>query len=62
MLFNSFEFLLFFLPATLALFFVSARHLGNEAAIGVLVLCSLFFYSWWNPRLPGAFTFFKGLS
>jgi D-alanyl-lipoteichoic acid acyltransferase DltB (MBOAT superfamily) len=49
MLFNSFEFLLFFLPATLALFFVSARHLGNEAAIGVLVLSSLFFYSWWNP-------------
>ncbi|WP_339644803.1 MBOAT family O-acyltransferase [uncultured Porticoccus sp.] len=49
MLFNSFEFLIFFLPATLALFFLSARYLGNEAAIGVLVLCSLGFYSWWNP-------------
>lgn len=49
MLFNSFEFLLFFLPVSLALFFLSARHFGNEAAIGVLVLCSLFFYSWWNP-------------
>lgn len=49
MLFNSFEFLLFFLPATLALFFLSARHLGNEAAIGALVLCSLVFYSWWIP-------------
>lgn len=49
MLFNSFEFLLFFLPVTLALFFFSARHLGNEVALGVLVFCSLFFYSWWNP-------------
>jgi alginate O-acetyltransferase complex protein AlgI len=49
MLFNSFEFLLIFLPATLTLFFFSARHFGNEAAIGVLVLCSLSFCSWWNP-------------
>ncbi|MFV0278430.1 MAG: MBOAT family O-acyltransferase [Parahaliea sp.] len=49
MLFNSFEFLLFFLPATLALFVISARHFGNQAALGVLVLCSLFFYAWWNP-------------
>ena len=49
MLFNSFEFLLFFLPTTLALFFLSARYFGNEAAIGLLVLCSLGFYSWWNP-------------
>lgn len=49
MLFNSFEFLLFFLPVTLALFFLSARYISNEVAIGVLVLCSLVFYSWWNP-------------
>lgn len=49
MLFNSFEFLLVFLPATLALFFLSARYFGNEAATGVLVICSLAFYSWWNP-------------
>lgn len=49
MLFNSFEFLFLFLPATIFLFLLSAKRWGNEAAISVLVLCSLFFYSWWNP-------------
>ncbi|ALS97674.1 MBOAT family O-acyltransferase [Lacimicrobium alkaliphilum] len=49
MLFNSPEFLFAFLPLTLLAFFFCARRWGNEAAIGVLVVCSLFFYSWWNP-------------
>lgn len=49
MLFNSFEFLFVFLPITILLFLFSAKRWGNEAAIAVLVVCSLFFYSWWNP-------------
>ncbi len=50
MLFNSGEFLLFFLPLTLALFaLVRAVSSGNTGLISVLVLCSLFFYAWWEP-------------
>lgn len=49
MLFNSFEFLFVFLPLTLAAFTLTARWFGGVYAIWVLVLASLFFYSWWNP-------------
>ena len=49
MLFNSFEFIFVFLPLTLLSFAFVARKFGNESAIGVLVVASLFFYSWWNP-------------
>jgi alginate O-acetyltransferase complex protein AlgI len=48
MLFNSYEFIFFFLPLTLAGFFWIGRW-GHGAAIGWLVLTSLFFYGWWNP-------------
>lgn len=49
MLFNSIEFLFFFLPAAL-LGFHALRRLGNrEILIVWLVACSLFFYAWWNP-------------
>lgn len=48
MLFNSYEFLFLFLPITVSIYFVFAR-VGREAAIGWLVLTSLFFYGWWNP-------------
>ncbi len=48
MLFNSYEFILCFLPLVLALFFLTARWVGNDAAIAVLVGSSLFFYAWWN--------------
>ena len=53
MLFNSFEFLFLFLPVTLIGFFVISK---NEQAsqknlpIFWLVVASLFFYSWWNPK------------
>ena len=50
MLFNSYEFLLAFLPATLALYFVTARWVGSRAALAILVAASLFFYGWWNPK------------
>src|SRR5258708_36732257 len=48
MLFNSYEYLIYFLPLALAAYFV----LGRKAtwAVGSLVAASLFFYSWWSPK------------
>lgn len=48
MLFNSHEFLFFFLPATLLGFFILGRH-SHLLAAGWLAMASLFFYGWWNP-------------
>lgn len=49
MLFNSVEFIVFFLPITLALFyFLKAKGL-HRFTTGFLVVASLFFYGWWNP-------------
>jgi D-alanyl-lipoteichoic acid acyltransferase DltB (MBOAT superfamily) len=47
MLFNSYEYLCYFLPATLAGFFL----LGRRPAWATLwlVAASLFFYGWWKP-------------
>ena len=49
MLFNSYEFLLLFLPITFFVYF----YLNSKKQIVIskifLVLASLFFYSWWNP-------------
>jgi alginate O-acetyltransferase complex protein AlgI len=49
MLFNSFSFLLFFLPAMLLGFFLLAR-VQHRLAAGWLTLGSLFFYGWWDAR------------
>jgi alginate O-acetyltransferase complex protein AlgI len=49
MLFNSFEFLFAFLPATLAIFFLLGRYAERNLAIGFLSVASAFFYAWWNP-------------
>jgi D-alanyl-lipoteichoic acid acyltransferase DltB (MBOAT superfamily) len=49
MLFNSYAFMFFFLPATLALYFALGR-LERHAATAFLAAASLFFYGWWNPR------------
>ena len=50
MLFNTFTFILGFLPLTLAAFH-ALRRLGRaRAAIGVLVVASFVFYGWWDPR------------
>jgi len=51
MLFNSYEYLLYFLPLTLAgYFFVSRR---TRFGVHWLVAASLFFYAWWRPaHLP----------
>lgn len=50
MLFNSFVFIAGFLPLALLGFFGLARALGQRAALAWLVLASLGFYGWWNPR------------
>lgn len=49
MLFNSYEFLLVFLPLTLALV-LGTSALGRHSLAKVLLfLASLFFYAWWDP-------------
>jgi len=47
MLFNSSEFFIFFAIAACG-FFLFGRF-QQRVALGWLVLCSLFFYGWWNP-------------
>ena len=49
MLFSSQVFILGFLPAFLAGFFVTGRLGGERAALGFLLAGSLFFYAWWSP-------------
>jgi alginate O-acetyltransferase complex protein AlgI len=53
MLFNSYFFILVFLPVTLVVFFVLGRHRARRAAVAWLVAASLFFYGWWNPVYLG---------
>ena len=48
MLFNSYEFILVFLPVCLLVFYWLGRT-DREIALIWLVLASLFFYGWWNP-------------
>ena len=49
MIFNSIEFIFFFLPTTLLAFFVLGFKGHRRAALAWLVIASLFFYGWWNP-------------
>jgi alginate O-acetyltransferase complex protein AlgI len=49
MLFTTGVFLFLFLPATLLVFFVTARVFGRSAAAAWLALASLFFYGYWLP-------------
>lgn len=53
MLFNSYFFILVFLPVTLLVFFALGRNGDRRVAIGWLVAASLFFYGWWNPAYLG---------
>lgn len=50
MLFNSFEFILLFLPMTLLAYFGLNRLGYNRAAKGWLVIASLYFYSFFNLK------------
>jgi D-alanyl-lipoteichoic acid acyltransferase DltB (MBOAT superfamily) len=49
-LFNSYTFVLLFLPLTLIGCFAASRWLGRRGAVAFLVLASLCFYGWWNPE------------
>lgn len=48
MLFNSYLFIFLFLPITLLIYFILNRTRMIVAAKSWLILCSLFFYSYWN--------------
>lgn len=49
MLFNSFEYIFFFLPIVALIFFLIGGKGHHRIAIAWLVAASIFFYSWWNP-------------
>jgi alginate O-acetyltransferase complex protein AlgI len=48
LLYNSFQFLLVFLPLCLLLYFAAAKISSGLANV-VLAIMSLVFYAWWNP-------------
>lgn len=48
MLFNSYEFIFFFLPITFMVYFWLNHKRLTYASKGWMVAASLFFYSWWN--------------
>ena len=50
MLFNSYEFIILYLPITLILYYQLAKWFNNSAAKNFLVLASLCFYSYWDIR------------
>ena len=50
MLFSSREFILGFLPVCLGGFFALGRLGGRRAALGWLLITSVFFYGWWAPK------------
>ncbi|HQS67171.1 MAG TPA: MBOAT family protein [Sulfuricurvum sp.] len=61
MLFNSYEFIFFFLPISFGIYFwLNAKRL-TQASKGWMVFASLFFYSWWNiiylPLILGSILF-----
>ena len=47
MLFNSYEFIFWFLPLSVAVFFIFGKQ-DHRLAIAWLVVGSLFFYGWWK--------------
>ena len=49
MLFNSYSFIFFFLPAALIGFYLLNRNGHTRRGLTWLVFASLFFYGWWNP-------------
>jgi D-alanyl-lipoteichoic acid acyltransferase DltB (MBOAT superfamily) len=50
MLFNSYGFLLAFLPLTIAGYFLLAHHASHRSANAWLLAASVFFYGWWDAR------------
>jgi len=49
-LFNSYEYVLMFLPVSLILYFIFNRLFSKRVGVAWLVLASLFFYSYWNIK------------
>lgn len=49
MLFNSYEFILLFLPTVVLGFYAIGQRLGAQVAFIWLIVASLFFYGWWYP-------------
>src|SRR3989338_503677 len=50
MVFSSFEYLLLFLPITAVVYFYLNSKRLVYASKAWMVLCSLFFYCWWNVK------------
>ena len=50
MLFHAPKFLLVFLPLVLIAYHATRAYGGVRAALGVLVVASVIFYGWWDPR------------
>lgn len=61
MLFNSYEFIFFFLPITFVIYFWLNKKRLTQASKAWMVFASLFFYSWWNivylPLILGSILF-----
>ena len=53
MLFNSYSFIVFFLPIVIFVFFKIGGLGHHRVALAWLVGASLFFYGWWNPAYLG---------
>ena len=49
MLFNSFIFILIFLPIVLIAFYLSGKYVSARCSIGILVVASFIFYAYWEP-------------
>ena len=49
MIFSSYVFIFVFLPATILFYAAIAATLPRRFAISWLVVCSFFYYAWWNP-------------
>lgn len=68
MLFNSFEFIILFLPLVVVIYYQLNKHVNKSSSIFWLILASLFFYGYWKiaylPILLGSiiFNFFLGKS
>ena len=50
MLFNSIEFLVIFLPLVVSFFYLIIYLKAYSILSFYLIICSLFFYGWWNPK------------
>jgi alginate O-acetyltransferase complex protein AlgI len=50
MLFNSPEFIYFFLPFSIAVWWILQRMKREQDAQWLVIICSIYFYGWWDTR------------